>query len=375
MRIGLCVVDVAGAAASSPDPPHFSPSPPNVSCMACYQPLRTAPIPIPQTWKTTSSPFFNFHLAGWVCGVDCLHELMRLGLEACPDTLNITRLCLLRHDITFDITPDTYVSRAPEVLAQTGWSPPGVQIQPYAAAPPVRVQHMFMSPDICNNPQWRPQPHVRCLNCLAAGLPELSIPVCTQLVVCGYTTDTPEADVQAYAEKNGATVTRDPDGVYVHASACLTDTEEEFWLGAPFSSEPFECFYVYGFVCSPGCLLHAVGEPGGCGWKVSETGSFYSALNTLHNFMYNQGLPENGPDLYAHVFRRSRWCGTAAELDPDAFIGIPEFNGRDIEQEQSSIPPTAGGVCPLDEAIKALPQAFSSIRHRLEAARSKKIPD
>lgn len=374
MKIGSLLVNV-GNARELPERPFFAPVADAITCMACFGKLGEKPVPIPQTWQTKTSPHVSANLAGWTCCQDCLHELMRFGFEACPDTLNMTRLCLLHHSAKLELDADKFVSRSAEQLAAGGWCPqPPVQVLKPSKRPPVRVGHMFVSPDLSSN-GFCPAPGVRCLNCLRSDMPRRSIPIVTQLVVCGYTTDASEDEVQAHAAKTNSTVRRDDDGVYVFKSERLTDTEEEFWLSAPFESEPVVCFYVYAYVCSAACMLNAVGEPAGCGWKVSEPGDFYSAVNVLHNVMYGVGVSSTPPDLYTCEIRRSRWVCTAPAFDPDPFVNIKEFDVADVEeQERRALVVRCDGVCPLDEHIKQMPSEFTDIKRRLQAARKKKIP-
>lgn len=374
MRIGSLLVNVSNATELSVRP-YFAPVTDTITCMACFGKLGDRPVPVPQSWQTKTSPHVSAQLAGWTCCEACLHELMRFGFEACPDTLNMTRLCLLHHSAKLELDAATFVSRSAEQLAAAGWCPqPPVQTIKPAQRPAVRVGHMLVSPDLSVN-GFCPVPGVRCLNCLRADMPSRSIPIVTQLVVCGYTSTAPEEDVQAHAAKCNASVERDADGVYTFKGQRLTDTEEEFWLAAPFDSEPVVCFHVYGYVCGAGCMLNAVGEPAGCGWKVSEPGDFYAAVNVLYNLMYGVGVSSTPPDLYTGEIRRSRWAVTAPAFDPDPFVHIKEFDIADVEeQERRALVVRCDGVCPLDEAIKQMPSEFTSIKRRLQAARRKKIP-
>ncbi len=320
---------------------------PTTRCMACYQPLGDAPVPVLSQWRLKTSPMLEFTIAGWACGVTCFHELLRLGLEADPEARNITQLAWKK--LGLDTRLRDPLSRAPEILAAGG----AHTVQPVQAVPqharPVRDGHLLVT---------RPAAECRCLNCLK---PTPAFPVCTQVIMYGVTRDEPLEHPE---------VTRDGD-VYVHTPSLITNTSEKFWL--EHGGTPFYCYVVFGWVCDPDCGVWAVGAPGGVGWSLPP-GDLYYATNVLLSHMFNRRLPPERPDPFEPVFRRAAWAGAAPTLTLDPFLHMDKFNAAVILAQEQSVSNATVTPSLLSEMLEKLDVA-DDIRSRIKRARTKKVPE
>lgn len=320
---------------------------PTARCCCCYQRMGREPVPVLSEWRLKSAPFLHFKVAAWACGVECFHELMRDGLEADADSRNITQLAWATLGLDASLTDP--LSKAPEVLAASGHSPP-----PPAPLPPpgqpVRDGRLLVT---------RPASECRCMNCLARNP---RYPVCTQVVTYGATRDPPIEHPDVVTEA---------DGVQVHTPSLITNTSEKFWI--EHNAQPFHAFVVYGYVCGPDCGVWAVGAPGGVGWRL-PAGELYYATNVFLRLVHKRGLPAERPDLYAGRIRRAGWAGCMPALAVDPFRHMAPFDAASVvAQEQAS---TGGPVTPsLLSAVLEKLNVADDIRARIKRARNKKVPE
>lgn len=321
---------------------------PTSRCCCCYQPMGPEPIPVLSQWRLKSAPHLHFRIAAWACSVECFHELMRDGLEADSDSRNITQLAWATLGLDASLTDP--LSKAPEMLAAAGHSPPPPGSAAGARGQPVRQGRLLVT---------REPAECRCLNCLA---PNPLYPVCTQVVTYGATRDTridhPDVVVEV-------------DGVHVHTPSLITNTSEKFWI--EHGATPYDVFVVYGYVCGPDCGVWAVGAPGGVGWRL-PAGELYYATNVYLRLVHKRGLPSDRPDLYEGRIRRSQWAGCMDALTVDPFRHMPPFDAASIvAQEQAS---TGGPVTPsLLSAVLEKLNVTKDIRDRIKRARTKKVTE